>query len=96
MLGDTDVPLFHASFSSRFVLAQIVLNGGFDIARGRLELGLHATQFVEFDFARDFGLHVVDIPLRAAEQRASRAGDAWQALRPEYDQRDDADQRHLG
>jgi hypothetical protein len=28
--------------------------------------------------------------------RAGRAGDAWQALRPEYDQRDDADQRHLG
>src|SRR5579864_2156244 len=79
-----------------FVLAQIVVNRVLDVARCRLELRLHATQFVELDFTRDFGLHIVDVALCAPEQRPCRARDARQALRPENDQRDDADQRHLG
>ena len=78
------------------MLAHRILNLGFDVTRRGLELGLHAPQFVEFDFTRDFGLNVIDITLRAAEQRPRGAGDTRQPLRPEYDQCDDADQRHLG
>ena len=47
-------------------------------------------------YMRDLGLHIVDIALCAPKERSHRPSDTTQPLRPEYDQRDDAVQRHPG
>jgi hypothetical protein len=66
-----------------------------DVARRILDRGLHLAKLVELHRAVDFGLDVVHITLRLAEQGAHRAGHARQLLRPDDDQRHDADQRQL-
>ncbi|MCY1536018.1 hypothetical protein D9M68_714540 [compost metagenome] len=49
------------------------------------------AQLVEFDFALDIGLHVIDVTLRAPQQVADGAGHLGQAFGSDDDQGDDAD-----
>src|SRR5690606_16265900 len=67
-----------------------------DVARGRLHRLLHLAQLVQLHGAVDLRLHVVDVALRLAQERAHRAGHARQLLRPDDDEGHGADERHLG
>jgi hypothetical protein len=51
-----------------------------------LDFLVQAAQLVEFNFAADFGLHLVQVALGAAIQGACHAGDAWQFFRTDDNQ----------
>src|SRR5207253_2243456 len=54
------------------VLVHFLVDSALDIARGVFEFRAHLAQFVEFDLAADFCLHLIDIALCAADQCADR------------------------
>ncbi len=72
------------------------MNGTLDVRRSRHQLALHLVQFLELNFTRDFVFHFVDVALRTPEERSGRTCYVWEALRPQYDQRNHADHCHLG
>src|SRR6185369_14445293 len=76
-------------------LVKFALHRVLDAAHSLLHAVLHLAQFVELDFAVDVGLDVGDIALQPAGKDTERARDARQALRPDHDQRDQADNQQF-
>ncbi|MNI30782.1 hypothetical protein D3C73_846410 [compost metagenome] len=59
--------------------------------RGVFHFAFEFAQLVDFDFALDIGLNVVDVTLRATQQVADGAGYLGKAFGADDDQGDDAD-----
>src|SRR6185295_18917516 len=76
--------------------AELALHRILDVRRRLLHRILHFAQFLELDLAVDVGLDVGDIALQPAGENTKGARDARQALRPDHDQRDQADDQHFG
>src|SRR3954470_10507572 len=80
------------------LLLEIGCGGGhgfFHVARGRLHRLLHLAELLELHRAIDLRLHVVDVPLRLAQQGADGTRHARQLLGSDEDQRHGADHHHL-